>query len=312
MNAALLAGLRRVGLAVFTMWGAVTVMFFVVRTLPGDPAAVLAGPSATADDLNRIRHSLGLDQPLVEQYARYLGNVLRGDFGQSNEYLQPAMQVVTDHIWASLELTLTATLLALVVGLPLGLLAGWYAGRPIDRIVSSTVLGVQSIPTFWVGIMLILLLARTARLLPSSGIGGVQHLVLPAVTLSLPFVGLVTRLTRSSVAETATEPFVQTARSKGLTDSQVLVSHVLKNSLIPVASMVALQIGTLLGGAVVVENVFAWPGLGTVIVSGVTNRDYAVMEAAVIAVAAIVVVLNLLADLISTRLDPRIRVGARA
>jgi peptide/nickel transport system permease protein len=311
-RAATVAGLRRIGLALFTMWGAVSVMFVVVRMLPGDPAAVLAGASATPDEIANIRRSLGLDQPLATQYAHYVGDALHGGFGQSTEYLRPAMQVVMSHLWASIELTATATLIALVLGLPAGLIAGWRAGRFVDRALSATVLAAQSVPTFWVGIMLILVFARTLRLLPSAGIGGPQYLVLPAITLSLPFVGLVARLTRGSVAETSGEAFVRTARSKGLTDAQVLSSHVLKNSLIPVASIVALQVGTLLGGAVVVENVFAWPGLGTVVVDAVTNRDYSVMQAAVFVIAAIVVALNLLADVLSTRLDPRIRLGARA
>jgi ABC-type dipeptide/oligopeptide/nickel transport system permease component len=309
---AVLGALRRVGVALFTLWGAVTVMFFVVRALPGDPAAVLAGPSASAADLAHLRHQLGLDQPLLSQYGHYLAGALAGDFGQSSELFEPAMKVVLGHLGASLELTLAATLLALVVGLPAGLVAGWHAGRPVDRLISSTVLAGQSVPTFWVGIMLILLLARLARVLPSSGDGGPQYLILPAVTLALPFIGLVARLTRSSVAEVSGEAFVTTARAKGLTGRQVLTGHVLKNSLIPVASVVALQIGTLLGGAVVVENVFAWPGLGTTIVDAVTNRDYSVMQAAVFVIAFIVVLLNLLADLLSVWLDPRIRLGAKA
>nr|WP_281352202.1 ABC transporter permease [Phytoactinopolyspora alkaliphila] len=202
--------------------------------------------------------------------------------------------------------------IAVVVGITLGTIAG---GRPdgvVDRVVSSLTISLQSFPTFWVGIMLILIFALHLRILPSAGSGTFSHLILPAVTLAFPQTAIVARLTRSSLSESMQEAYVQTARSKGLTEPQVLIGHVLRNSMIPVVTIVGLQTGALLGGAVVVENVFAWPGLGSLIVSSVSARDYAVVQAAALLIAAVVVTLNMVADLTYSRLDPRIRIGGRA
>jgi peptide/nickel transport system permease protein len=303
--------LRRLLLGGFVMWGCVTLIFVIVRLAPGDQATVALGPDATVEEVAAARTRLGLDRPLVLQYLSYLSRAAVLDFGESYRLDQPAMAAVLDRFPATIELTLAATVVAVVVGLLLGSIAG---GRPnglADRVVSAMAISLQSFPTFWVGIMLILIFALYLRALPSSGAGGLDQLLLPAVTLSFPFIAIVARLTRSSLAESMQEPYVQTARAKGLTEPQVLVGHALKNSLIPVVTIVALQMGVLLGGAVVVENVFAWPGLGTLIVSSVRDRDYAVVQAAALLIAAVVVVLNLLADLAYKWLDPRIRVGGR-
>ncbi|GAA2110567.1 ABC transporter permease [Actinomadura alba] len=299
--------MRRLLIGVFVMWGAASLIFVIVRAAPGDPASVLLGPDASREQVARLNASLGLDRPLLVQYVGYLGDVVRLDFGESHRLARPAMGAVFERLPATLELTLAATALAVIVGLTLGLVAG---GRPdgiVDRVVSATTVALQSFPTFWVGIMLILLFALGLRLLPSAGVGTPAHMVLPAVTLSLPFTAIVARLTRSSVVEAMREPYVTTARSKGLTETQVLLGHALRNSLIPVVTIVGLQMGALMGGAVIVENVFAWPGLGSLIVDAVANRDYAVVQAATLLIAGVVMVLNLVADLLYTRLDPRIR-----
>ena len=302
---------RRLLIGLVTIWGVVSAVFVVIRLAPGDQATVALGPDATQEQLTALRHALGLDQPVLVQYLDYLGDVLTLDFGESYRYGRPAMDVVFGRFPATVTLTVTAALIAICCGLVLGVLAGRRPGSLVDRAVSTVALGLQAIPPFWVGIMFILVFALQLQVLPSAGGGTLGHLVLPAVTLAIPFTALVARITRSAVAETMTEAFVRTARSKGLTETQVLGSHVLKNSLIPVVTVVGLQLGTLVGGAVVIETVFAWPGLGSMLVNAVQNRDFALVQAATVLIAVCVIVLNLAADVVNARLDPRIRLEAR-
>jgi peptide/nickel transport system permease protein len=304
--------LRRLLIGVFVLWGAVTLMFVLLRLAPGDPATLLLGPDATPDEIAALRERMGLDRALPLQYVSYLGQLARLDFGRSYRFNLPAMSVVLSHLPATVSLTLTAALIAVCLGLGLGMLAGLRPDSVLDRVVSGLTITLQGMPTFWVGIMLILLFAATLRVLPSSGPGSPDHIVLPAVTLSLPFTAIVARITRSSVAESMREPYIQTAQSKGLTDVQVLTGHALRNSLVPVVTIVGLQMGALLGGAVIVENVFAWPGLGSLMVDSINYRDYTVVQAAVALIAAIVVVLNLLVDVSYALIDPRIRAGVPA
>jgi peptide/nickel transport system permease protein len=298
---------KRLLVGVLVMWGAASLIFLIVRVAPGDPATILLGPDADQQQIDELTARLGLDQPKLTQYAHYLADVARFDFGDSYRLGRPAMAAVLERLPATAELMLTSTAIAVVLGVSLGLLAGARPGRVVDRVVSASTIALQSFPTFWVGIMLILIFALALGVLPSAGAGTPAHLVLPAVTLALPFTATVARLTRTSVAETMREPYIQTARSKGLTEPQVLVGHSLRNSLIPVVTIVGLQMGGLMGGAVIVENVFAWPGLGSLIVDAVANRDYEVVQAATFLIAGIVMVFNLLADLLYSQLDPRIK-----
>lgn len=303
---------KRLLVGVLVLWGAASLIFLIVRVAPGDPATILLGPDATQDQVDELTATLGLDRPMFAQYLSYLGDVARLHFGDSFRLGRPAMAEVLERLPATAELMLASTAIAVVVGLALGLLAGGRPGRAVDRVVSAGTIALQSFPTFWVGIMLILIFALALRLLPSGGSGTPAHLVLPAVTLALPFTATVARLTRTSVAETMREPYIQTARSKGLTEPRVLLGHALRNSLIPVVTVVGLHMGGLMGGAVIVENVFAWPGLGTLVVDSVSNRDYEVVQAATFLIAAIVMVFNLVADLLYSQLDPRIRLEATA
>ena len=300
---------RRLGLMVFTVWGAVSLTFVILRLAPGDQATVQLGPDATAADVAALREELGLNQPIFAQYLDYLRSAVTGDFGESYRFRDSAMTVILDRFPATVVLALTATVLALTVGLLLGILAGRSPGRLADRVISGITLVMQAIPPFWSGIMLILLMALTLRLLPSAGSGDLEHLVLPAVTLAIPFAALIARITRSSVAEVTSEPYIQTARSKGLSERAVLTRHAVRNSAIPVVTMVSLHIGTLMGGAVIVEQVFAWEGVGSLLVSAVGNRDYAIVQGATVLFAIVVVTMNLLADVLNARLDPRIRAG---
>jgi peptide/nickel transport system permease protein len=301
---------RRLGLMVFTVWGAVSLTFVILRLAPGDQATVQLGPDATASEVAALRAELGLDRPIFVQYLDYLGSAVTGDFGESYRFRDSAMTVILDRFPATVVLALTATVLALTIGLLLGIMAGRAPGRLADRVISGTTLVMQAIPPFWSGIMLILLMALTLRLLPSAGSGDLEHLVLPAVTLAIPFTALVARITRSSVAEVTAEPYILTARSKGLSERAVLARHAVRNSLIPVVTIVSLHIGTLMGGAVIVEQVFAWEGVGSLLVNAVGNRDYAIVQGATVLFAIVVVTMNLLADVLNARLDPRIRTGA--
>ena len=302
---------RRLLAGVFVLWGACTLIFLIVRVAPGDPAAVMLGPDADPGQVAAMRVTLGLDKPIVVQYWDYLGRVLHLDFGDSYRLGTSAIDAVLSRLPATIDLTVTAAAISLFAGLVLGSAAGIRSGSLQDRIVSTLTIVLQSFPTFWIGIMLILVFSLGLRLLPSAGVHGISSIVLPAVTLSFPFTAIVARVTRSGVAEAMSEPYVQTALSKGLALRQVLTGHVLRNALIPVTTVVGLQVGALLGGAVVVENVFAWPGLGTLVVDSVGNRDYAVVQAATLTIAAIIVLLNLAADLLYAQLDPRIRMGVK-
>ncbi|GAA1567988.1 ABC transporter permease [Kribbella hippodromi] len=298
---------KRLLIGVLVMWGAASLIFLIVRVAPGDPVSILLGPDATQDQIKELSASLGLERPLAVQYVDYLAHVVRLDFGDSYRLGHPAMAEVLERLPVTAELMLASTLIAVVLGLILGLLAGGRPGSVVDRVVSAAAIALQSFPTFWIGIMLILVFALALRLLPSAGSGTPQHLILPAITMALPFTAIVARLTRTSVVETLREPYIQTAKSKGLTDRQVLLGHALRNSLLPVVTIVGLHMGGLMGGAVIVENVFAWPGLGSLVVDSVTNRDYEVVQAATFVIAGVVMLFNLAADLVYSQLDPRIR-----
>ncbi|MEU7837899.1 MULTISPECIES: ABC transporter permease [unclassified Nonomuraea] len=303
---------KRLLVGVLVMWGAASLIFLIVRVAPGDPTTILLGPDASREQVAELTTKLGLDRPVFTQYLSYLADVARLDFGGSYRFDRPAMSQVFERLPATADLMLASTLIAVALGLVLGLLAGGRPGGVVDRVVTAGTIALQSFPTFWVGIMLILIFALAFRLLPSAGAGTPAHLILPAITLALPFTAIVARLTRTSVAETMREPYIQTARSKGLTERQVLLGHALRNSLIPVVTIVGLHMAGLMGGAVVVENVFAWPGLGTLVVDAVSNRDYAVVQAATFLIAGIVMLFNLVADLLYSQLDPRIKLDGAA
>jgi peptide/nickel transport system permease protein len=301
--------LKRFGTTLVVVWGAVTLIFLLIRLAPGDAALVMLGPTASAEQLEALRSRLGLGGPLLNQYLIFLGDLTRFDFGVSVRLGRPAMDVVLERLPATLLLTAVATVVSLAIGIPLGALAGRRPGSFTDRLVSALALVGKSLPGFWLGVILILVFARELRWLPSFGTGTVGHIVLPAITMILPFLAIIVRLTRAAVVDTMREAFVATAHSKGLTEGRVMADHVIRNSLLPVVTVTGLQISTLVGGAVITETVFAWPGIGSLLVDSVSGRDYAVVQAIAIVVALMVVVINLVTDLIYTRLDPRIRLG---
>lgn len=287
----------------------VAAVTFVALRAAGDPASLLLPPDATPAQREELRRAFGLDQPLALQYARFVARAAQGDFGESLRYRTPAMPLVLERLPATLELTLAGLGLTLVVSIGLGILAALREGRPVDLvIVSGSLLG-QSIPTFWLGLMLVLLFAVTLGLVPTSGAGSLRHLILPAVSLSAALVADTVLLARSGMLETLREDYVRTARAKGLAEWAVVGRHALPNVLIPIVTVVGLYFGPLLGGAVIIESVFAWPGIGQLVVQSVFGRDFPVVQAASFLLAVSIVVTNFLVDLLYRLLDPRIELG---
>lgn len=301
--------LRRLFFSIFVIWGAITVIFIVVRLVPGDPAALLLGADSNLAAVEALREEMGLNEPLLVQYVTYIGDVLRLDFGSSTRLGGDAIDHVFSRAPATARLALTSMTIAIVVSFPLGILAARRPQRVVDRIISSTSLVGQALPTFWVGIMLILVFARYLNVMPSAGSGTWRHLVMPGITLALPFMSILIRLVRGGLMEVLHEDYVRTARSKGLKERRVLYVHAVRNMLIPVVTVVGLQFGLVLGGAVIVETVFSWPGIGRLLVDSISNRDYSLVQASVALIAAVFVFLNLVVDVLYGYLDPRIKLG---
>jgi peptide/nickel transport system permease protein len=285
----------------------VTCVAFLLVSLSGDPAFILLTPEAGEEQRAAFRKLYGLDQPLPVQYARYVSHVARGDFGSSFAFNRPAIQVVLERLPATLLLTAAAVALGVVVGMPAGVVAAVKASGPVDRLVMALVLLGQSVPTFWLGLLMIRIFAVNLRWVPVSGHGTVLHLVMPAVALGLYLAALLARLTRSEMLEALAQDYVRTARAKGLSERVVTVAHALKNALLPIVTLIGLQLGALLGGAVVTETVFAWPGIGSLVLDAILMKDYPVVLAAVQFVAAGFIVINVALDLLYGSLDPRLR-----
>jgi peptide/nickel transport system permease protein len=297
---------RKVFHTAFVALGVVTLAFAALR-LSGDPAATMLPGDASVEELVALRHQLGLDGPLWLQYVQFLGGALTGDFGTSFRHQQPALPLVLERLPATLELAGAALALAVALALPLGILAAVYRGRLLDVLAMAFAVVGQATPYFWMGIMLILVVSVELGWLPTSGRGGLERLILPAVTLGTHFAASLARLTRTSMLEVLGQQFVTTARAKGLSERSVVLAHALKNAAVPVVTLIGLQFGTLLGGAVVTETIFAWPGVGRLAVQSVFVRDYPVVQAGVFVLALTFVAINLLVDLLYGVLDPRIR-----
>ena len=299
--------LRRVLYALFVLWGALTIIFIAIRIVPGDPAALMLGPTATVEDVDALRESLGLNDSMVRQYVVFLGDVVRLDFGDSLWLNRPVTKSVAERITATAKLAATAMVLALVVSFPLGILAALRPRSLLDRFVSVISLIGQSVPSFWLGIMLILVFARQLRWLPSSGSSTWEHMILPSITLAMPLIGILTRLVRSGLMDVLYEDYIRTARAKGLSNRKVLQRHAMRNMLIPVVTVIGLQLGNLLGGAVITETVFAWPGIGRLLVDAIFQRDYPLVQASILFITASFIFINLLVDISYVYIDPRIK-----
>jgi len=299
-------GLRKIVHTLLVAFGVVTLVFAALR-LSGDPAATMLPGDASVEELAALRATLGLDKPLPVQYVSFLAGAVTGDFGVSFRHQQPALALVMERLPATLELAFAALVLAIVTALPLGIVAALHRGRLADVLAMAFAVVGQATPYFWMGIMLILIVSVELGWLPTSGRGTLAHLVLPAITLGTHFAASLARLTRTSMLEVLTQNYVTTARAKGLPERTVILAHALKNAAVPVVTLIGLQFGTLLGGAVVTETIFAWPGVGRLAVQSIFVRDYPVVQAGVFVLALAFVAINLLVDLLYGVLDPRIR-----
>jgi peptide/nickel transport system permease protein len=306
---------RRLLLVVPLLLGMSVLVFGLMRLVPGDPAVVVLGYKATPEGIRALREAFHLDEPLVEQYLRWLGGVLRGDFGLDFRQNEPIGRMILDRLPVTIELTCLATLLAALIGVPLGVLGGGRRGGVADRTALAVGLVGISIPDFWLGIMLILLLPLWAGVLPSGGwvplaespLENLHHLVLPALTLAISRAAVFGRLTRAAVLDLVNRGFVQYARAKGLGDRAVLFRHVLPNAAIPIVTVLGLQVGYMLGGAIVVEMIFTLPGVGRMMLDAVLERNYPVVQSAMLVIGAMFMLVNLATDLLYGVLDPRVR-----
>lgn len=309
--------LRRLLLVGPVLLGVSMVVFAVLHLSPGDPAEIMLGPQATQDDLTRLRTELGLDEPLTLQYARWMGRVLQGDLGRSLWMKRPVLGEVLKRFRATVVLTASALVLSTLGGVALGVLAAARRNSLLDRLSALASLFGASMPSFWLGIVLMVIFALRLGWLPASGMyapygeGGVsdllRHLVLPTITLAAVSLTIIARLTRSTMLEILGQDYVRTARAKGVRETFVVVRHALRNALIPTVTVVGVQAGYLLGGAVLTETVFAWPGVGTLMVQGILARDFPLVQGCVLVIALGFVLVNLAVDVLYALLDPRIR-----
>ncbi|MCL5951049.1 MAG: ABC transporter permease [Chloroflexi bacterium] len=308
--------------------GTSLVVFIIVRLLPGDPAIAMLGTSATPGELVRMRHLLGLDEPVYIQYLRFLADIARGNFGDSISRGVPALQVVMDTLPATIELAVTSMLLSIVIAVPLGVIAAVRQHSIIDYASMIFALAGVSMPIFWLGILMILLFSLQLHWLSPFGRGApladamftavttgdtsvlidsLKHIIMPAAALGVNSMGLIARITRSSMLEVLSQDYVRTAKAKGLKEQFVLTRHAIRNALLPIITILGLQFGALLGGAVVTETIFAWPGVGRLVVQGINQRDFPVVQTTVMVMAVCVCFLNLLIDLSYAYINPRIR-----
>ena len=282
-------------------------LFFMLRMLPGDPAQVLAGQMATPEEIQTIRQQLGLDRPIYIQYASFLGRLARLDLGLSARTQNPVIQEIWARLPNTILLALTAISLACLFGIPAGILSAVRPYSWIDYIVTIAALFGISMPVFWLGLMLVVVFSVILKWLPAGGTGGWQHVILPSITLASFVVAFIARMTRATMLEALSQDYTTTARSKGLTEKTIIIKHALRNALIPIITVVGLQFGLLLGGAVLTETVFAWPGLGRLIVDSILARDYSMIQGTILIFGLLYTLVNLAVDLIYAFVDPRIR-----
>ena len=298
---------RRLLLTVLILFGVSLITFALAYVIPGDPAREMAGPRASLAVVQQIRHDLGLDEPVPVQYLNYLGRLARGDFGTSWMFSRPVGNAIVERLPATLQLALAATILEVLIGLPVGLAAALHHGRWQDRaLMVPTLLGVCA-PSFWVGLLLLYSLAFQLSIFPLGGYGTPAHLVLPALTVALLGAPWYARMLRSSILDVLGMDYVRTASAKGLRRPTVVVRHVLRNALAPIMTMAGMDFGRRLGGLLVVETVFGWPGIGTLLLTAINELDVPVIMGAVLVGAAFTVIINLVVDLLYATLDPRVR-----
>jgi len=298
---------RRLALTVPVLLGAATLVFALIHLIPGDPAQAILGETASEAEVAALRERLGLNRPLLAQYGGFLQNAARGDLGTSLRSNAPVSREIGDRLPATLELAAAAMIVAIGVSLPLGIVAAVRRGTIVDHVATTLALTGISIPNFWLGPLLALVFAVELGWLPVSGRGTVGNLVLPAISLGAALAAILARMTRASLLEELREPYVQAARARGASKTRAVLRHAFRNSLIPVVTLIGLQFGAVLTGAVITETVFAWPGVGRLLIQSIGFRDYPIVQGCILFIAVTYVGMNLLTDLVYGVLDPRIR-----
>lgn len=289
------------------VFGVLLLTFLLVHSVPGDPVEVMLGESASAADRIQLRSDLGLDKPLTVQFATYITKLVHGDFGASIHSKKPIVDLLAERLPATFQLAFLALLFAISIGLPLGVIAALRVNKWPDKIASVLSLTVAAMPHFWMGPMLMMVFALWLGLLPVSGMENPSAIILPALTLGFGLAGILTRMTRASMLEVLHEDFIRTARAKGLSESNVVLHHALRAALLPIVTVLGLQLGSLLAGTVITETVFAWDGIGRLLVESIEKRDYPVTQACVLVVALTYVFVNFATDVLYTKIDPRVR-----
>ena len=298
---------RRVLLAVPVLLGVATLVFSLIHLVPGDPAQAMMGDGASPQDVAELRKSLGLDRPLLTQYRVFLGNALKGDLGKSFRTGQPVTAMIVERIPATAELAVAAMLIAILIAIPLGVIAAVWRGTVVDYSAMTFALAGVSIPNFWLGPVLAIVFAVELGWLPVSGRGTPGHLVLPAVSLGLALAAILARMTRASLLDELGELYVRAARARGVSATAAVGRHALRNSMVPLLTIIALQFGAVLTGAVITETIFAWPGIGRLLIQSIGFRDYPMVQGCILLIAVTYVSVNLITDLMYGVLDPRIR-----
>jgi ABC-type dipeptide/oligopeptide/nickel transport system permease component len=298
---------RRLLVLIPTLLGVATMVFLLMRVVPGDPAQVIAGIDATREQVEQIRHQLGYDQSLWQQYVTYMGDLLHGDLGTSSRSGRPVLDEITERLPKTLLLAGAAMLVAIPLGVMLGIIAAVFRGRFVDFLASAlSVFGI-SMPVYWSGLLLVLVFSVNLRWLPAAGSESWKHLILPTVTLAFFTAGFIARQTRSALLEVLGREYIAAARAKGAGKTRVLLKHALRTALLPIITIIGVQFGAMLSGAILIETVFAWPGMGRLLVESISLRDYAVVQGAVLLFAVGIVLVNLFTDLTYAYVDPRIR-----
>ncbi|HZZ39896.1 MAG TPA: nickel ABC transporter permease [Acidobacteriaceae bacterium] len=299
--------LLRLGYTLPVLWLVVSVVFLLIHIVPGDPVEQMLGEGARTEDIAALRHLYGLDQPLGTQYVHYWRGVLHGNLGRSIRLNDSVTHLVLTRYPFTVELTAAALLIAILLAVPLGIAAALHRGQPRDHVISVVSLLGLSFPAFALGPILMLLVSIRLGWLPVSGAGDVAHLVLPAVTMGSALAAILTRMVRTSMLEELGQDYIRTARAKGLPERTVVYKHALRNALIPVITLIGLQFGALLAGAIVTETIFSWPGIGRLTVSAISNRDYPLLQGCILAIGLTYVLVNLATDILYVVVNPRIR-----
>ena len=299
--------IRRLLLTIPVLIGVATLVFSLIHLVPGDPVQAMLGESAAPQDVAQLRTQLGLDRPLYQQYLSFAGGIVRGDLGISLRTRQSVTTIILERMPATLELAAAAMLVAIVLAIPLGVIAAVRVGTPLDHLATTVALLGISMPTFWLGPLLAIVFSVSLGWLPVSGRGTLANLVLPAITLGAPLAAALARMTRASVIEELRELYVTAARARGASETRAVLVHAFRNSLIPVVTVIGLQFGSVLTGAVITETIFAWPGIGRLLVQSIGARDYPAVQGCILTIAVTYVSMNLMVDVLYGVLDPRIR-----